>query len=161
MPFLAVGSLGKTQLDALAKLLKETWRSRLSPGHSESIIHPFPEPLNGANGWLTARPFLTSSAAMELNWCCMATLILANLREIQHSRRQDLGCRGPIQLGAESPRGTLRQVQSLPDKTKRPNWDLTLFVRGYSEKTGKFVEEQEIALSLPHFQPGKRLQMGS
>jgi hypothetical protein len=36
-----------------------------------------------------------------------------------------------------------------------------MFVRGYSEKSGTFVEEQEIALSLPFFQPGERLQMGS
>lgn len=158
-PFLAVGSLGKRQLDELAKLLVKSGEA----GYVRIILVHHP-PVSGAIEW--RKRLVDSEAFSEVVSSYGAELVLhghthvPTFHELQTSAGKIpvVGAPSGSELNPHAARCAKYNLYRI--RRNGPDWDLTMFVRGYSEKSGTFVEEQEIALSTTHFPTGKRLQMG-
>ncbi len=118
LPFFAIGSLGKKQLQLLAKLLKETGEAGLM--RVVLVHHP---PVPGTTDW--RKRLVDDKAFSDVVRHHGAELVLhghthtSTLRELQGPAGTNPGGWRPISLGTESAERTLRRVQSLSDKTKR------------------------------------------
>lgn len=160
LPFLAVGSLGETQLGALAKLLEKSGEA----GYIRVILVHHP-PVSGTMEW--RKRMVDTEAFSEVVSRYGAELVLhghthsPTFRELQTpaGKIPVIGAPSGSELNPHAARCAKYNLYRI--RRNDVNWELTMFVRGYSEKSGTFVEEQEIALNIPFIQPGERQQMGS
>jgi len=148
LPFLAVGSLDKKQLDRLPALLQATGEAGLL--RVILIHHP---PVPGTIKW---RKRLTNdSAFVEVVARCGAELVLHGHTHAQtYSELQTPAGNVPV-IGAPSASelnphaGRCASYNLYVIREDAGHWDIKMLVRRYSEETGKFAEDQETALTPP------------
>ncbi len=147
IPFLAVGSVGRAQLERLEPILEQTGRQHLF--RIVLLHHP---PVDGVVGW---RKRLTDGAALRAVLARHgAELVLhghahrASLTHASGPRRQI----PVIGIPSSSARGTKPGhracYQVCEVRRAREGWDVTLSVRGYSSKTDRFVAEAQDVLAI-------------
>jgi len=149
LPFLAVGSLGEKQLDMLAELLQETGEAGLL--RVVLIHHP---PVPGTIKW--RKRLVDNSAFAEVVYSCGAELVLHGHTHAEtFSELQTPAGKVPV-IGAPSASELNPHFERCAKynlyliKRNGDRWDLKMLVRGYSEESGKFDQEQETNLMLPH-----------
>ena len=150
LPFLAVGSLGEKQLDILAELLQETGEAGLL--RVVLIHHP---PVPGTIKW--RKRLVDNRAFAEVIARCGAELVLHGHTHAQiFSELQTPAGKVPVigapsasELNLRSERCAKYNLYHI--KRNGDRWGLKMLVRGYSEESGKFVQEQEANLTLPQF----------
>jgi len=150
LPFLAVGSLGEKQLGILAEILQETGEAGLL--RVVLIHHP---PVPGTIKW--RKRLVDNSAFAEVLARCGAELVLhghthaATFSELQTpaGKVPVIGAPSASELNPRSERCAKYNLYLI--KKNGDRWDLKMLVRGYSEESGKFDQEQEVTLVLPQF----------
>ena len=150
LPFLAVGSLGEKQLGILAELLQETGEAGLL--RVVLIHHP---PVPGTIKW--RKRLVDNRAFAEVIARCGAELVLHGHSHAQtFSQLQTPTGKVPVigvpsgsELNPRSERCAKYNLYLI--KKNGDRWDLKMLVRGYSEESGKFDQEQEANLKLPQF----------
>jgi 3',5'-cyclic AMP phosphodiesterase CpdA len=150
LPFLAVGSLGEKQLGILAELLQETGEAGLL--RVVLIHHP---PVPGTIKW--RKRLVDNRAFAEVIARCGAELVLHGHSHAQtFSQLQTPAGKVPVigvpsgsELNPRSERCAKYNLYLI--KKNGDRWDLKMLVRGYSEESGKFDQEQEANLKLLQF----------
>jgi len=149
-PFLAVGSLDKSQLDGLANLLQRTGEAGLL--RVVLIHHP---PVPGTIKW--RKRLVDSSRFANVIARYGAELVLhghthaETFAEMQTSfgKVPVVGAPSASELNPRSGRCAKYNLYEI--KRNDEVWQLKMFVRSYSEGSGRFDGEQETTLPLPHF----------
>ena len=147
-PFLAVGSLGEKQLEELAKILKKTGEAGLM--RVILVHHP---PVSGITKW--RKRLVDSDEFSDVVSSYGAELILhghthePTFRVLQTPANNIpvVGAPSASELNPRSDRCARYNIYRI--KRNNLNWDLTMYVRRYSEKSGRFIEEQEVTLNIP------------
>ena len=150
LPFLAVGSLGEKQLGILAGLLLETGKAGLL--RVVLIHHP---PVSGAIKW--RKRLVDNSAFAEVIARFGAELVLhghthaETFSELQTpaGKVPVIGVPSASELNPHSERCAKYNLYLI--KKNGDRWVLKMLVRGYSEESGKFDQEQATDLMLPQF----------
>lgn len=149
LPFLAVGSLDDRQLERLGELLVKTGEAGLL--RVVLIHHP---PVPGTIKW---RKRLTNSSAFaEVVARCGADLILHGhthapafaVLPTPAGNVPVVGAPSASELNPRSERCAKYNLYVI--KKTGVGWNIKMFVRGYSEASGQFDEEQETTLTIPH-----------
>jgi 3',5'-cyclic AMP phosphodiesterase CpdA len=150
LPLLAIGSLGQEQLANLGTILQETGNKGLL--RIILIHHP---PVPGLVGW---RKRLTDSKAFaDILARYGAELVLhGHAHKPTLSKLQTPGGYVSVVGGASasqlSPPSSYNATYNIYRLSRiGADWELTMFVRRYSEKSGRFVEDQQATLNIPHF----------
>jgi len=150
LPLLAIGSLGQEQLSKLEVILQETGNKGLL--RIILIHHP---PVPGLVNW---RKRLTDSRAFAgILARHGAELVLhGHAHNPTLSKLQTPGGYVSVVGGASasqlSPPSSHNATYNIYRLSRiGADWALTMFVRCYSEKSGRFVEEQQTTLSIPRF----------
>ena len=149
LPFLAVGSLGDKQLGILAELLQETGKAGLL--RVVLIHHP---PVSGTIKW--RKRLVDNSAFAEVIARFGAELVLhghthaETFAELQTpaGKVPVIGAPSASELNPRSERCAKYNLYVI--KRTGVGWNIKMFVRGYSEASGQFDEEQETTLTIPH-----------
>jgi 3',5'-cyclic AMP phosphodiesterase CpdA len=150
LPFLAVGSLGRQQLESLATLLRTTREQGLL--RIVLIHHP---PVPGTIKW--RKRLVDSKAFVDVLVRHGAELVLhGHTHYPTFSQIATPGGKIPV-VGAPSaselnPRSGHCAKYNIYQTGS--DGQLTMSVRGYSEALGRFVAEQETTLFLPHHESG-------
>jgi 3',5'-cyclic AMP phosphodiesterase CpdA len=148
LPFLAIGSLGKKQLDGLSTLLQTTGEAGLL--RIVLIHHP---PVQGT---INRRKRLVDSRAFaEIFARYGAELVLhghthtPTFAELQTpaGKVPVVGAPSASEMNPHKERSAKYNLYVI--KRNGENWDLKMLVRSFSESSGKFDEEQETTLILP------------
>ena len=150
LPFLAVGSLGEKQLGILAELLQETGKAGLL--RVVLIHHP---PVSGTIKW--RKRLVDNSAFAEVIAHFGAELVLhghthaETFSELQTpaGKVPVIGAPSTSELNPHSERCAKYNLYLI--KRNGDRWVLKMLVRGYSEESGKFDQEQATELMLPQF----------
>jgi 3',5'-cyclic AMP phosphodiesterase CpdA len=150
LPFLAVGSLGEKQLGILAELLQETGKAGLL--RVVLIHHP---PVSGTIKW--RKRLVDNSAFAEVIAHFGAELVLhghthaETFSELQTpaGKVPVIGVPSASELNPHSERCAKYNLYLI--KKNGDRWVLKMLVRGYSEESGKFDQEQATDLMLPQF----------
>ena len=148
LPFLAVGSLGEKQLGILAEILQETGKAGLL--RVVLIHHP---PVPGTIKW--RKRLVDNRAFADVIARCGAELVLhghthaETFSELQSpaGRVPVIGAPSASELNPRSERCAKYNLYLI--KRDGDRWDLKMLVRGYSEESGKFDQEQGTNLILP------------
>lgn len=150
LPLLAIGSLGREQLSKLETILQETGNKGLL--RIIMIHHP---PVPGLVNW---RKRLTDSRAFaDILARHGAELVLhGHAHNPTLSKLQTPGGYVSVVGGASvsqlSPPSSHNATYNIYRLSRTgADWALAMFVRCYSEKSGRFVEEQQATLTIPHF----------
>ncbi len=149
-PFLAVGSLDKTQLVGLANLLRTTGEAGLL--RVVLIHHP---PVPGTIKW--RKRLVDSSGFANVIADYGAELVLhghthaETFAEMQtpFGKVPVVGVPSASELNPRSGRCAKYNLYEI--KQNDDVWQLKMLVRSYSEESGQFDGEQEKTLTLPHF----------
>jgi 3',5'-cyclic AMP phosphodiesterase CpdA len=150
LPLLAIGSLGQKQLSKLGPILQETGKKGLL--RIILIHHP---PVPGLVNW---RKRLTDSRAFaDVLARYGAELVLhghahnPSLSKLQ-TPGGDVSVVGAASASQSSPPSGHNATYNIYQMIRiGAGWDLTMFVRRYSERSGTFVEEQQTTLNIPNF----------
>ena len=150
LPLLAIGSLGQEQLSKLEAILQETGKKGLL--RIILIHHP---PVPGLVNW---RKRLTDSKAFaDILARHGAELVLhGHAHNPTLSKLQTPGGYVSVVGGASasqlSPPSSHNATYNIYRLSRiGADWNLTMFVRRFSEKSGQFVGEQQATMNIPHF----------
>jgi len=145
-PFLAVGSLGRTQLERLEGLLKKTGEQGL---FRVILIHHHPIP--GSIKW--RKRLVDSKALVDILIRQGAELVLHGHTHISTFSKI------PTPVGEIPVIGAPSGSEMIPSQGRCAGYNIyqignngvmTVFVRRYSEAMGRFTDEHELTVNIPH-----------
>jgi 3',5'-cyclic AMP phosphodiesterase CpdA len=150
LPLLAIGSLGQEQLSKLETILQETGNKGLL---RIILIHhpPVPELVNWRKRLTDSRAFADILAHHGAELVLHGHAHNPTLSKLQTPGGyvSVVGGASASQLSPPSSHNATYNIYRL--SRIGAEWDLTMFVRRYSEKSGRFVEDQQATLNIPHF----------
>jgi 3',5'-cyclic AMP phosphodiesterase CpdA len=150
LPFLAVGSLGQKQLERLASLLEKTRTAGL---FRVILIHhpPVPGSIKWRKRLIDSRAFAHVLARQGAELVLHGHAHAPTLAELP-TPAGSIPVIGAPSASELSPwTGNCAKYNIYKMRRVGPNYELTIFVRGYAEDLGRFVAESEEVLCIPHF----------